>query len=62
MRSIFFTEASLAEDYRMQKTDFPTQSQGNLHALGRDEEKPQNQKDFFQNARAPDDSRRPLPG
>src|SRR5882724_13576784 len=35
MRSIFFTEASLAEDYRTRKTDFPTQSMRNLHAVGR---------------------------
>src|SRR6267143_977776 len=35
MRSIFFTEASLAKDYRTRKTDFATQSLRNLHAVGR---------------------------
>src|SRR6267143_5029888 len=34
MRSIFFTEASLSADYRTRKTDFPTQSLRNLHAVG----------------------------
>src|SRR6266403_493327 len=33
MRSIFFTEASLVQNYQTWKTDFPTRGQGNLHAV-----------------------------
>src|SRR6267143_6466271 len=35
IRSIFFTEASLVQSYQTWKTDSPTRSQGNLHAVGK---------------------------